>query len=111
MAVAAEGIAERHGIDGHGVAGTANPLTGKPHDTLHQRHAATDIAAVDHEVGEKVELVSKVDVELLDSVKFGVERVDALCEPRYGVRGSYRRDLLDMVAVSLDPDLWRPCVF
>jgi hypothetical protein len=46
--------AKRHGVDRDGVAGAADPLAGKPHDALHQRHVATDIAALDHEIGERL---------------------------------------------------------
>ncbi len=52
--VAVARFAERHIIDGDGVAGATHPLPRAPHDALQERHVAADIAALDHEIFERL---------------------------------------------------------
>lgn len=53
-AVAGERLAERHAVDGDGAAVTAYALSKQRHDALEERYISPDIAALDHEGGERL---------------------------------------------------------
>ncbi len=78
-----ERIAHLHAIDRDGVAGAANPLAGKTDDALQQRHAAPDIAALDHETGKRFRWPDGDQLRHFDPV----DRLDGVETDRRARRG------------------------